>query len=137
MFEDIQAGSSGSESESSTSESESESEAVPVEDDCHQPQGVPSPIIDLSFMYRIFPEMNQGDSGERQVLIATNQTEFIIEAEPTRHGRTRKTRDMGEITACICGLPVASEERIATSMTAVVCGYRGCETAWVRVFHGT
>ncbi|KAF8232408.1 hypothetical protein L208DRAFT_1272432 [Tricholoma matsutake] len=37
---------------------------------------------------------------------------------------------MGEITACICGLPVASEERIMTSMTAVVCGYRGCETAW-------
>ena len=74
MFKNIQAGSSGSESESSTSESESESEAVPVEDNCHQPQGVLLPIINSSFMYCIFPEMNQGDSksGEQQVLIATN-----------------------------------------------------------------
>ena len=62
MFEDIQASSSSSESKSSTSESESESEAVPVKDDCHQPQGVLLPIIDSSFIYHIFPEMNQGDS---------------------------------------------------------------------------
>ena len=48
MFEGIQAGSSGSESEPSTSESESESEAVPVKDNCHQPQGVPLPIINSS-----------------------------------------------------------------------------------------
>ena len=85
MFEDIQAGSSGSESESSTFEFEAESETEPVEDDCHQPQGEPLPIINSSFMCSIFPEMNQGDSesGEWQVLIATNQTEFIIKVEPT------------------------------------------------------
>ena len=84
MFDDIQAGSSGSESESSTFESKAESETEPVEDNCHQPQGEPLPIINSSFMCSIFPEMNQGDSESgKRVIIATNQTEFIIKAEPT------------------------------------------------------
>lgn len=66
-----------------------------------------------------------------QVLVATTQTEFNIAAQPTRHGRVRKTRDMAEITACICGQPVEQSERVVNSATAVQCGYRGCETSWV------
>lgn len=65
-------------------------------------------------------------------LVSINQTEFTIEGQPTRHGRIRQTRDMMEVTACICGTPVESELR--NSNTAVQCGYRGCETLWVSVF---
>ena len=64
-------------------------------------------------------------------LTATTQTEFNLGAPPTRRGRIRKTRDMGKVTACICGETVVSEERKVGSKTAVECGYRGCETAWV------
>jgi len=61
-------------------------------------------------------------------LVATNQSEFQFDAQPTRAGRVRKTRDMAEITACICGDVVSPAER--NTKTAVQCGYRGCETSW-------
>ncbi|KAI9431976.1 hypothetical protein H4582DRAFT_1821850 [Lactarius indigo] len=68
-----------------------------------------------------------------QLLVSVNQTEFTLEGWPTRHGRIRRTRDMMEVTACICGKPVESESKNAD--TAVQCGYRGCETLWVSVFY--
>jgi len=33
-------------------------------------------------------------------LVATNQSEFQFDMQPTRAGCVRKTRDMAEITAC-------------------------------------
>jgi hypothetical protein len=68
-------------------------------------------------------------------LVSINQTEFTIEAQPTRRGRIRRTRDMMEVTACICGNPVESESR--NSDAAVQCGYRGCETLWVSALPAT
>ena len=70
---------------------------------------------------------------QQQTLIATNQSDFNIEAPPTRRGRIRKTRDMGEVTACICGITVATVDRTAASLVAVQCGYLGCEVGWVRI----
>jgi len=60
-------------------------------------------------------------AGRAQVLlVATTQTEFNIAAQPTRHGRVRKTRDRAEIMVCICGQPVEQSERVVNSATAVV-----------------
>ncbi|KAH9019948.1 hypothetical protein EDB84DRAFT_1275578 [Lactarius hengduanensis] len=63
-----------------------------------------------------------------QQLVSINQTEFTLEGLPTRHGRIRRTRDMMEVTACICSKPV--EDELKNADTAVQCGYRGCETLW-------
>ncbi|KAH9020543.1 hypothetical protein EDB83DRAFT_2432480 [Lactarius deliciosus] len=63
-----------------------------------------------------------------QQLVSVNQTEFTLEGQPTRRGHIRRTRDMMEVTACICGKPVESE--LKNTDTAVQCGYRGCETLW-------
>ncbi|KAH9032123.1 hypothetical protein EDB85DRAFT_1890789 [Lactarius pseudohatsudake] len=63
-----------------------------------------------------------------QQLVSVNQTEFTLEGQPTRRGRIHRTRDMVEVTACICGKPVESE--LKNTDTAVQCGYRGCETLW-------
>ncbi|KAF8274171.1 hypothetical protein EI94DRAFT_1696116 [Lactarius quietus] len=63
-----------------------------------------------------------------QMLVSVNQMEFTIEARPTRSGCVHRTRDMVEITACICGSPVESKSR--NSNTAVQCGYKGSETFW-------
>ena len=62
-------------------------------------------------------------------LLSVNQTEFTIEAQPTSHGRTHRTRDMLEVVVCICGVPVETADK--TSTTTVQCGYKGCETSWV------
>ncbi|KAH9068269.1 hypothetical protein EDB83DRAFT_2222807, partial [Lactarius deliciosus] len=67
-----------------------------------------------------------------QQLVSIKQTEFTIDGQPTRRGHIRRTRDMVEVTACICGTPVENELR--NSNTAIQCGYRGCETLWVSVF---
>ena len=64
--------------------------------------------------------------------VSASHTEFNITAQQTRHGR--RTRDMTELTACICGHTVAQEERTTNSTTAMQCAYRGCETSWVRMF---
>lgn len=37
------------------------------------------------------------------ILIATHQTEFNMDALPTRRGRPCRTQDMADIYACICG----------------------------------
>lgn len=48
----------------------------------------------------------------RSALVAINQTEFTLEALPTRRsGRTRRTRDTAEMYACICGDIVESEAK--------------------------
>ena len=65
------------------------------------------------------------------VLLATNQSEFTVDALPTRRGRPRRTRDMAEMYACICGEAVESDARTKDSVTAMQCGYNGCETSWV------
>jgi hypothetical protein len=62
-------------------------------------------------------------------LLSVNQTEFTIEAQPTSRGHARRTRDMMEVVACICGMPVEAASKNST--TAVQCGYNGCETLWV------
>jgi len=67
---------------------------------------------------------------QAQILLATHQTEFNMDALPTRHGRPRRTRDMAEIYACICGNAVDLAERVMGSETAVCCGFEGCETSW-------
>jgi len=74
-------------------------------------------------------------SARTAVLIATNQTEFTMDAIPTRHGRPRKTRDMGDIYACICGNVVEKEARVTGSDMALRCAFEGCETLWVRFSH--
>ena len=66
------------------------------------------------------------------ILVATHQTEFNMDALPTRRGRPRRTRDMAEIYACICGRAVDIGERVMGSDTAIRCAYEGCETSWVR-----
>ncbi|KAH8984638.1 hypothetical protein EDB86DRAFT_2833455 [Lactarius hatsudake] len=63
-----------------------------------------------------------------QQLVSINQTEFTLEGWPMRHGRICQTRDMMEVTACICSKPVENELKNAD--TAVQCGYSGCETLW-------
>jgi len=71
---------------------------------------------------------------QQQTLIATTQSEFSVDAPPTRRGRIRKTRDMGELTVCICGSTVSAADRTATSTVALQCGYLGCEVGWVSLF---
>ena len=73
----------------------------------------------------------QGDVNSRQELVASNQSEFMIEALPTRIGRVRKTRDLGEVMECICGQQVMEEDRVRNSEVAIQCGYQGCEPGWV------
>ena len=52
-------------------------------------------------------------------LIATNQTEFTLDALLTRRsGRTRRTRDMAEIYACICGNVVTTLLRTTQELKA-------------------
>jgi len=58
------------------------------------------------------------DTANRRELIATNQSEFTIEAPPTRIGHTQKSRNMDEVNECLCGLTVAQEDRVNNSMTA-------------------
>ncbi|KAF8162673.1 hypothetical protein B0H34DRAFT_692514 [Crassisporium funariophilum] len=65
-----------------------------------------------------------------QPLILTHQTEFNLEALPTRCGRPRRTRDMAEMYACMCGRVVEEEARVMGSKTAVRCAFEGCETSW-------
>jgi hypothetical protein len=72
---------------------------------------------------------NQSDVSEGHTLVTTNQTDFTVTAKPTRIGRLRRTRDMAEIHACVCGIPVGSEE--IESGRAAMCTERGCETQWV------
>ena len=62
-------------------------------------------------------------------LLTINQTEFMIDAEPTWRGWTQWTWDMMEVMACICGIPVDSSSR--NSNVAIQCGYKGCEMLWV------
>ena len=66
------------------------------------------------------------------ILLATHQTEFNMDALPTRHGRPRRTRDMAEIYVCICGRAVDIGERVMGPDTAIRCAFEGCETSWVR-----
>jgi len=66
------------------------------------------------------------------ILLGTHQTEFNMDALPTRLGRPRRTRDMAEIYACICGKAVDMEARVLGSDTALRCAFEGCETSWVR-----
>jgi len=61
------------------------------------------------------------DTPAAQPLLSANQTEFTIEAELTRRGRTCRTRDIMEVTAYIWGLPVESESRERN--LAVQCRY--------------
>ncbi|KAF8237452.1 hypothetical protein L208DRAFT_1375605 [Tricholoma matsutake] len=68
------------------------------------------------------------DMMEVSQLLTINQTEFMIDAELTQQGWTRRTQDMMEVTACICGIPVDSSSR--NSNVAIQCGYKGCETLW-------
>ena len=68
-------------------------------------------------------------------LVATNQSEFQFDAQTTCAGCVRKTWDMAEITACICGDVVSPAER--NTKTAVQCGYHGCETSWASQILGS
>src|ERR1700677_2806746 len=54
-----------------------------------------------------------------------------MDAIPTRCGQPRRTRDMADIYACICGSVVADDQRVMGSNTALRCGFDGCETSWV------
>jgi hypothetical protein len=54
-----------------------------------------------------------------------------MDAIPTRRGQPRRTRDMADIYACICGSVVADDQRVMGSNTALRCGFDGCETSWV------
>jgi hypothetical protein len=62
----------------------------------------------------------------------TIQSEFTIAAEPTRIGRVRKTRDMADIYACLCGNKVSQTD--IDGSNAARCTYPGCETQWVSNF---
>jgi hypothetical protein len=64
-------------------------------------------------------------------LIATAPSEFQLDAQPTQAGRIRRTRDMTEITACLCGSSVLPSQQNA--QTTVQCTYRSCETSWMRI----
>ena len=61
-----------------------------------------------------------------------NQTEFTLDALLTRLGWARRTCDMAEMYACICGEVVEDDMRTKDSETAMWCGYDGCKTSWVR-----
>ena len=92
----------------------------------------PDPGPDGSFFTKVTRAqenvMEAADNAEPSL----NQTEFTIKAQPTRRGRARRTRDMMEVTACICGLPVENESR--NNNLAIQCGYSGCETSWVCIW---
>ena len=45
---------------------------------------------------------------------------------------SRRTRDMAEMYACICGDIVESEAKVQGSNTAMRRGFNECETSWVR-----
>ena len=67
-----------------------------------------------------------GTSAAGQQLVLAAQTEFTIAAQPTRCGRTRRTRDMVEVTACICGILWNMSRGTAMRLSSVVvrlCGY--------------
>jgi hypothetical protein len=64
-------------------------------------------------------------------LIATTPSEFQPDVQPTQAGRVRRTRDMTEITACLCRSSVLPLQQNA--QIAVQCAYHGCETSWVRM----
>jgi hypothetical protein len=68
---------------------------------------------------------------ENPVSINVNQSEFTITADPTRIGRMRRTRDISDIRACICGVPVSTDE--VNEQKAAMCTERGCETQWVYI----
>lgn len=68
---------------------------------------------------------------QQQPLLTTNQSEFNIAAPPTRRSWIRKMCDMGEVTACICGVTVAVADWTAASSVAVQCAYPRCEVGWV------
>ena len=55
-----------------------------------------------------------------------NQPDRIQHGALPTHGRPRRTHDMAEIYACICGNAVDVEERVIGSETAVCCGFEGC-----------
>ena len=61
--------------------------------------------------------------------IETNHTEFTIVAEPTCIGWVRKTQDMTNIYACLCGNKVSQTD--IKGSKAARCTYPGCETQWV------
>ena len=62
-------------------------------------------------------------------LVATNQTEFTMDALPTCHGRPGRTRDIAA-SGYLCG-SVVDDARVMGSNTALRCGFDGCETLWV------
>jgi len=65
-------------------------------------------------------------------LLATNQTEFTMEAVLTCcSGWPGRTRDMVNIYACICGSVVANDARVTGLNTALCCGFNSCKTLWV------
>ena len=64
-------------------------------------------------------------------LLATNQTEFNMDALPTHHGQPWGMHDMAEIYVCICGNVVEVEVRVMESNIAVYWAFNGCETSWV------
>ena len=45
-------------------------------------------------------------------LLSIKQTKFTIDAQPTCRGHAHQTRDMVEVTTCICGIPVDIASRI-------------------------
>ena len=65
------------------------------------------------------------------VVRATNQTEFNMDALPTRHGRPQRTHDMAEIYVCICENAVEVEARVMGSNIASRCAFNGYETSWM------
>ena len=64
-------------------------------------------------------------------LIATAPLEFQLDAQLMQAGHVRRTHDMTEITACLCGSSVLSSQQNA--QTTVQCAYHGCETSWMRI----
>jgi hypothetical protein len=56
-----------------------------------------------------------------------------MDALPTRRGRPRRTRDMAEIYAYICGRAVDKEARVLDSDSAIRCVFEGCKTSWCTV----
>ncbi|KAH7931135.1 hypothetical protein BV22DRAFT_1027895 [Leucogyrophana mollusca] len=98
----------------------------PLVDQQQRPQDEPSKIDEAVKSAQVSESAVQAPPPA--VLIASNQTDFNLEARPTRIGRVRKTRDMAEVSACLCGAIVAEDER--TSDQAVQCAERGCETQW-------
>lgn len=67
-----------------------------------------------------------GTSATGQQLVLAAQTEFTITEQPTRCGHTHQTRDMVEVTACICGILWNMSRGTAMRLSSVVvrlCGY--------------